>query len=95
MRSFKICPAGGLTVVGRCRTPSGRFSGSNGVSSFFGGALSLALLVATNLELLAYRVRRKHLKRSGWKRHLRIGHGENIDIFEELIFVAAVDEPIT
>lgn len=85
MRSFKICPAGVLVVVGRCRTPSGRFSGSNGVSSFL---LSLAFLVASNLELLAYRVRRKHLKCSGWERHLRIGHGENIDIFKKLIFVA-------
>jgi hypothetical protein len=77
-------------VVGRCRTPSGRFSGSNGFSFL---ALSFALLVASNLELLAYRVRRKHLKCSGWEKYLRIGHEENIDIFEKVAVM--VDEPIT
>ena len=76
-------------VVGRCRTPSGRFSGGIGGSSFFFG-LPL-LLVACSLELLEYKVRRKHLKCSGWlERHLRIGHGENIDIFKKL-FVVDID----
>lgn len=96
MRSFKICPAAFVPVVGRCRTPSGRFSGGNVVSSIFLTS-SLMSLVACGLEPFAYTVRREHLKCSGWDRHLRIGHGENIDIFEKLIIVTQTrrGSPIT
>ena len=70
------------TVVGRCRTPSGRFSGGNGFS-FFSLALSLMSLVACSLGLFECKARWKHLNCSGWpERNLRIGHGENIDICE-------------
>ena len=71
-------------MVGRCRTPSGRFSGGNGKSFGFWALPSMSL-VACRFGLLPYNVRRKHFKCSGWlERHRPIGREEN-NIFKETV----------
>lgn len=77
MSSFSFCPVVFRRIVGRCRTPSGRFNAGS-AESFVLEVVPLMSLVACSVEFL-WKVRRVHLKYSG-ERHFRIGHGENMDI---------------